>query len=63
MAKNIFSLSLQRFCCFRGTNMNMDHEVIESFDDDEVETVDATESTQGRAGGSIMEVGAWVYKR
>ena len=44
-------------------NMNIDQEVVEIADEDEIETVDATESTQVRAGGSMMEVGAWVYKR
>jgi hypothetical protein len=43
--------------------MNIDQEKTVQYDIDEFETIDATESTQGRAGGSILEIGAWVYKR
>lgn len=29
----------------------------------ENEEVNATDSTEGQAGGSILEIGAWVYRR
>jgi hypothetical protein len=43
--------------------MNIDQQITEALGSDEFETVDATESTQGRAGGSMLEIGAWVYER
>jgi hypothetical protein len=43
--------------------MNTHQETTEAFDIDEFETVDATESTQGAAGGAFLEMRAWVYRR
>ncbi|MGY2492747.1 hypothetical protein [Cupriavidus sp. CP313] len=42
--------------------MHPNHDIIEFLKSDDFETANATDSTQGRAGGAILEIGAWVYK-
>ncbi len=42
--------------------MHFHHEIMEALDPDDLETVNATDSTQGRAGGAILESISWVYQ-
>ena len=44
---------------------NLSFDPLETNDEElyflDVETINATENTQGRGGGAIMEVNSWVY--
>lgn len=43
-------------------NMKPNHEINEILECDDFEDINATDSTQGKAGGAILESISWVYQ-
>ncbi|MGY2491955.1 hypothetical protein [Cupriavidus sp. CP313] len=42
--------------------MHFNHDIMEVLKSDDFETINATDSTQGKAGGAILESLSWVYQ-